>query len=143
MVSEWLLMFSLFIFLSLAFLKRFIELSDAADGSSQLSGRGYSAIDLETIRTIGISAGLMSTLILMLYISSPAVTRLYRSPELIWFLCPLLIYWISRIWFMAARGEVHHDPVVFALFDWRSYIVGAIGFVIVALAATGLDTFGL
>ena len=135
-VSEWLLMFSLFIFLSLAFLKRIIELKDNK-GSARVSGRGYSPVDLETIRVIGVASGLMSVLVLSLYISSPAVTQLYRSPQMLWLICPLLIYWISRIWFLAARGEVHHDPVVFALFDWRSYVVGACGLVIIFLATIG------
>jgi 4-hydroxybenzoate polyprenyltransferase len=135
-VSEWLLMFSLFMFLSLAFMKRLIELQ-GRDGSAKLSGRGYSPVDLETIRVIGVSSGLMSVLVLSLYINSPAVTQLYRSPQLLWLICPLLIYWIARIWFLAARGQVHHDPVVFALLDWRSYVVGALAMVFVALAALG------
>lgn len=135
-VSEWLLMFSLFIFLSLAFLKRAIELKGVV-GNTRVSGRGYSPVDLETIRVIGVSSGLMSVLVLCLYISSPAVTQLYRSPEILWLMGPLMIYWIARIWFLAARGEVHHDPVVFALLDWRSYIVGVCGLVIVSLATLG------
>ena len=88
-------------------------------------GRGYSAADLETLRVIGISSGLVSVMVLSLYISSPAVSQLYRSPQVLWLMCPLLIYWIARIWFLAGRGEVHHDPVVFALLDRRSYWVGA------------------
>lgn len=135
-VSEWLLMFSLFVFFSLAFLKRFIELK-GSDGSAQLSGRGYSAVDLETMRVVGVCSGLISALILSLYISSAAVSQLYRSPQMLWLLCPLLVYWIARIWFLAARGEVHHDPVVFALVDWRSYVVGACGLAIIFLAKIG------
>jgi 4-hydroxybenzoate polyprenyltransferase/phosphoserine phosphatase len=135
-VSEWLLMFSLFIFFSLAFLKRFIELR-GKEGSESASGRGYSPLDIETIRTIGVSSGLMSVLVFSLYISNPVVSHLYRSPQVLWLMCPLLIYWISRIWFLAARGEVHHDPVVFALLDWRSYLVGAFSVVIVSLAKIG------
>lgn len=138
LVSEWLLMFSLFIFLSLAFLKRAIELHGAV-GGKRVSGRGYSPVDLETVRTIGVSSGLISVLILSLYINSPAVSQLYRSPQMLWFICPLLIYWISRIWFLAARSEIHHDPVVFALLDWRSYIVGACALVTVFLASIDLS----
>lgn len=135
-VSEWLLMFSLFVFVSLAFLKRFIELK-GSDGSAQLSGRGYSPVDLETMRVVGVCSGLISALILSLYISSAAVSQLYRSPQMLWLLCPLLVYWIARIWFLAARGEVHHDPVVFAWVDGRSYGVGACGLVIILLAKIG------
>ena len=136
-VSEWLLMLSLFIFVSLAFLKRFIELKGAV-GGARVSGRGYSAVDIESIRGVGTSSGLISVLVLSLYIGSPAVGQLYQSPQLLWLVCPLLIYWISRIWFMAARGEVHHDPVVFALLDWRSYVVGACGLATFLLAKIGL-----
>jgi len=133
-VSEWLLMFSLFIILSLAFLKRAIELM-GVEGRARVSGRGYSPTDLDTIRIIGVSSGLISVLVLSLFISSPAVSQLYRSPQMLWLMCPLLIYWIARIWFLAARGEVAHDPIVFALFDWRSYVVGACGVVIAFLAS--------
>ena len=135
-VSEWLLMFSFFIFLSLAFLKRFIEL-DGSEGRAQLAGRGYFPVDLETMRTAGVCSGLLATLVLSLYISSSAVSQLYRSPQVLWLLGPLLVYWIARIWFLAARREVHHDPVVFALVDWRSYAVGAIGLAIILLAKIG------
>lgn len=136
-VSEWLLMFSLFIFISLAFLKRMIELKDKADGTV-LSGRGYSIVDLDTMRVIGVCSGLVSVLVFALYISSPATSMLYRAPQALWLMCPLLIYWISRIWFLAARGYVHHDPVVFALSDWRSYVVGAAALAVLALAALGV-----
>jgi len=136
-VSEWLLMFSLFIFLSLAFLKRAVELQSSGS-NEKITGRGYSSIDLETVRSIGASSGLVSAMVLALYINSEAVTALYRAPKMLWLLCPLLIYWISRIWFLAARGEVHHDPVVFALLDWRSYVVGACGVIILSLATVGM-----
>lgn len=135
-VSEWLLMFSLFVFISLAFLKRAIELKDS-EGGARIPGRAYSVADLETVRIIGVSSGLISVLVLSLYIASPAVTQLYRSPQILWLVCPLLIYWIARIWFLAARGEVHHDPVVFALLDWHSYGVGACVLAIAVLAMLG------
>jgi len=135
-VSEWLLMFSLFIFISLAFLKRNIELK-GNEGGGGVAGRGYSAVDLDTIRIIGVAAGLISVLVLSLYINSPAVSELYRSPQMLWLMCPLLIYWIARIWFLAARGALHHDPVVFALLDSRSYVVAVCGLVIVLLAKIG------
>jgi len=135
-VSEWLLMFSLFMFLSLAFLKRGIELQ-SHKGGGKVSGRGYAPVDLETIRVIGISSGLMSVLVFAFYINSPVVSQLYRSPQILWLMCPLLIYWIARIWFLAARGEVHHDPVVFALLDYRSLLAGACGVAVILLAKIG------
>jgi len=141
-VSEWLLMFSLFIFISLAFLKRVIELAGSTS-DTKVAGRGYSAIDIETARTIGVTSGLISVMVLSLYISSPAVTQLYRAPQVLWLMCPLLIYWISRIWFLAARGDVHHDPVVFALQDWRSYVVGAAGLVVMLIATYGPESLHL
>jgi 4-hydroxybenzoate polyprenyltransferase/phosphoserine phosphatase len=132
-VSEWLLMFSLFVFLSLAFVKRVDELQ-ATQGSGKLAGRGYLQADTEVIRTIGVSSGLMAVLILALYIGSTAVAPLYRSPAILWLICPLLAYWIARIWVLAARGHIRHDPVVFLLLDWRSYVTGAIGVGIILLA---------
>jgi 4-hydroxybenzoate polyprenyltransferase/phosphoserine phosphatase len=139
LVSEWLLMFSLFIFLSLAFLKRAIELHGAKQ-QERLSGRGYASADLETIRVMGASSGLISVMVLALYISSPSVTLLYKTPKFLWLLCPLMIYWIARIWFMAAREQVHHDPVVFALYDWRSYIAGGCGLIILFLATMNITS---
>ena len=123
-------------FFSLAFLKRAIELRER-QGSARLSGRGYFPSDVEMVRVLGVCSGLISVLVLALYINSPAVSQLYRSPKVLWLLCPLLIYWISRIWFLGSRGQVDHDPVVFALFDWRSYIVGAMSAATIALATVG------
>ncbi len=141
-VSEWLLMFSLFIFLSLAFLKRLIELH-GKEGDSRVPGRGYSPTDYETIRSIGVAAGMMSVLVFSLYISSPAVSQLYHSPKWLWLLTPVLIYWIARIWFLAGRGEVHHDPVVFALLDPYSYVIGLAGIIAIACAKYGLPAVHL
>jgi 4-hydroxybenzoate polyprenyltransferase len=133
-MSEWLLMFSLFFFVSLALLKRAIELEGITDGK-RIPGRGYFPSDADIIRSIGPSSGLVAVLVFALYINSPAVTKLYSTPQMLWLLCPLLIYWITRIWFLAHRGEVHHDPVVFALTDIRSYIVAIFAGVILLLAS--------
>lgn len=140
-VSEWLLMFSLFIFLSLAFLKRAIELAGAKSGG-RLAGRGYALGDLDIVKTMGVSSGMLSVLVLALYVNSSAVTDLYHSPKILWLMCPLMIYWIARIWFLAGRDEVNHDPVVFALFDWRSYVIGALGLFIAFLAKVGVAGIG-
>ena len=124
-LSEWLLMFSLFFFVSLALLKRAIELDGITDGK-RIPGRGYLPSDTDIIRSIGPTSGLLAVLVFALYINSPAVAKLYATPQLLWLLCPLLIYWITRIWFLANRGQVDHDPVVFALMDARSYIVAVL-----------------
>ncbi len=134
-LSFWLLLFSVFLFLSLAFVKRFAEL-DALRRQQRLraAGRGYHVDDLPLLQNLGTSAGYLSVLVLALYINSPAVEGLYRQPKLIWFLCVLLLYWISRVWMKAQRGEMHDDPVVFALKDRVSLVVGVLAVITMLLA---------
>lgn len=125
-VSHWLLAFSLFVFLSLAFAKRFVEVSGvAARAETAVGGRGYLARDGPLVGMLGTSAGYLSVLVFALYITSREVVVLYKSPAILWFAVPLLLYWISRVWLLAQRGELHDDPVVFALRDMQSYVVGA------------------
>ena len=133
-LSEWLLMFSLFFFVSLALMKRAIELDEVLDGK-KIPGRGYFPTDLDIIRSIGPTSGLISVLVLGLYINSPAVSKLYQTPQMLWLLTPLMIYWITRIWFLANRKQVNHDPIVFAIMDYRSYVVACIAGVIMVLAS--------
>jgi 4-hydroxybenzoate polyprenyltransferase/phosphoserine phosphatase len=141
-VSEWLLMFSFFFFISLALLKRYIELEKISDGN--IPGRGYMPCDTEIIMSIGPTSGLLSVLVMAQYINSPAVTKLYQTPQLLWMLCLLLVYWITRIWFLAKRGWVHHDPIVFALMDKRSYVVAGFAAIILMLASLDIQRiFGL
>jgi 4-hydroxybenzoate polyprenyltransferase len=133
--SFWLLAFSMFIFLSLALLKRYIEFVGLAQrGEVQASGRGYRLDDQPLLLSLGGSAGYLSVLVLALYINSPESQALYRHPEFLWLLCPLLLLWISRAWMKAHRGTMHDDPVVFAATDPFSLLVAAIGGLI-ALAA--------
>ncbi len=135
--SFWLLAFSMFIFLSLALLKRFTELAALRQQNKQGSkGRGYVAGDLELVAMLGIGSGFLSVLVMALYVKSPDldVQRLYRYPMLLLLLCPLLLFWVSRAWLLAHRGKMHDDPVVFALKDGVSYLIGAIGLVILWLA---------
>jgi 4-hydroxybenzoate polyprenyltransferase len=117
-LSFWLLLFSVFVFLSLAFVKRYAEL-DALRRQQRLraAGRGYHVEDLAVLQSLGTSAGYLSVLVLALYINSPEVAALYQRPKMIWMLCVLVLYWISRVWMKAHRGEMHDDPVVFALKD--------------------------
>lgn len=116
--SFWLLSFSMFIFLSLALVKRFSELLlIRGEGQDTPMGRAYKTIDLETLFTSGIASGFMSVLVLALYINSEEVRTMYRTPEAIWLLCPLLLYWLSSLWVRARRGMIHDDPLVFAIGD--------------------------
>ena len=123
-LSFWLLLFSMFIFLSLALVKRFSELIALKNkNESILSGRGYLFTDLEIISQFGVSSGFMAILILALYINSDQVKALYKYPQYIWILCPILLYWISRVWLLTHRNRMHSDPVVFAIKDRISHIM--------------------
>jgi 4-hydroxybenzoate polyprenyltransferase len=123
--SSWLLGFSMFFFLSLAFVKRFVEFDGAKPGASSDAPRPYKAVDLDAFRTMGPTSGLLSILVLALYINSDLVTRAYNQPQVLWLLCPLLTYWILRVWIITLRGDLHYDPIVFALKDKASYAVVA------------------
>ncbi|TBU87895.1 UbiA family prenyltransferase [Phytopseudomonas dryadis] len=124
----WMLAFSLFIFLSLALIKRYAELREARElgKTGQASGRGYFPADLEMISSIGTTSGYLSVLVLALYIQEISHTALYRYPAIIWLACPLLLFWVSRTWFLTHRGLMHDDPVVFAAKDRISLITGAL-----------------
>jgi 4-hydroxybenzoate polyprenyltransferase len=134
-LSFWLLLFSIFLFLSLAFVKRYAEL-DSLRRRSQLAaaGRGYHVEDLAVLQSLGTAAGYLSVLVLALYINSPEIEALYHRPKFIWLLCVLMLYWISRIWMKAHRGTMHDDPVVFALKDRMSLMIGLVGAITVAVA---------
>ncbi len=124
-ISEWLLAFSMFLFLSLAFAKRFSELHSLKGRNEEKArGRGYVASDLEQVAQLGSSSGYISALVMALYISSEEVKKLYSNPEILWIICPILLYWVGRIWILAHRGHLHEDPIVFALKDKTSYLVG-------------------
>lgn len=127
-VTSWLLAFSMFIFLSLALVKRFAELKEARliGKRGRSRGRGYYADDLEMIAPLGASAGYMAVLVLALYIQDTATKNLYSHPEFIWAVCPVLLFWTTRIWLITHRGEMHDDPVVFAAKDKVSLFVGVL-----------------
>lgn len=134
--SFWLLAFSLFFFLSLALVKRFVELSEFGEGvSRQTTGRGYVDADLDTLAQAGMTSGFASVLVLALYVDSAEVRELQAHPYLIWPLCPLVLYIVVRIWVLARRGQMHDDPVVFILRDWRSQIMIAAGALMFLAAA--------
>ncbi|HEU5304637.1 MAG TPA: UbiA family prenyltransferase, partial [Gemmatimonadales bacterium] len=109
--STWLLAFSMFLFLSLAFLKRYAELSELQGGAAEgIERRGYLRGDREWLGSMGGASGYLSVLVLALYINSEEVVALYRNPLLLWLICPLLLLWISRMWLLAHRGRIHQDP---------------------------------
>lgn len=135
-LSFWLLAFSMFVFLSLALLKRYTELNAVlAEGREGASGRGYGTADLPLIQSLGAASGYIGVLVLALYINSPESLMLYERPELLWLLCPVVLYWISRMWVVSHRGVMHDDPIVFAATDRVSQIVVLVCAAIV-LAAT-------
>lgn len=127
-LTFWILGFSIFIFLSLALIKRYAEL-DAAKGagsSDRAPGRGYYPEDLSIIASLGAASGYISVLVLAMYIQDDNTVSLYRYPEIIWMACPVLLFWISRAWLLTHRGEMHDDPVIFAVKDKTSLLTGAI-----------------
>lgn len=137
--SFWLLAFSMFVFFSLALSKRYTELDGLRQrGELTAAGRGWHVDDLPLVQTLGTGAGLACVLVLALYIDSEPAKQLYATAQALWLVCPLLLYWISRLWFKTHRGEMHDDPVVFALRDRVSLGTGATTAVIVLLAVLGL-----
>jgi 4-hydroxybenzoate polyprenyltransferase len=123
--SPWLLAFAGFVFLSLATLKR--NLGDA------LPGRAYRRGDEAPVLAIGAAAAVVAVMVLALYVNSPDVRALYRQPAWIWLLCPVVLYWMARLWTLAARAELAADPIVFALRDRASWLV-----LLVMLSCIGL-----
>jgi 4-hydroxybenzoate polyprenyltransferase len=134
--STWLLAFSMFLFLSLAFLKRFAELSELQGGASEaIEGRGYLRGDREWLGSMGGASGYLAVLVLALYINSEQVMALYRRPLVLWLICPLLLFWISRMWLLAHRGRIDQDPIVATVRDPVSYLVGALVALVLYAAA--------
>lgn len=125
--SLWLLAFSTFFFFSLAAVKRYAELVDgAASGKMMAAGRGYRTDDRAIVGNIMVSSGLVSVLVLALYANSEPVQRLYHYPEFLWGVCLVLLFWTNRVALLTHRGEMHDDPVVFAMRDRISLCCGAI-----------------
>jgi 4-hydroxybenzoate polyprenyltransferase len=116
--SFWLLAFSIFVFLCLGIVKRYAELHDAVrEGRVGGHGRGYSGADLHLLMSMGLASGFCAVIVMALYINSPDSQVLYRHIEPMWLICPLLLYWLSRMWLLASRGQMDDDPVVFAVKD--------------------------
>lgn len=134
-LTPWLLAFSLFLFLSLAFAKRYSELAlMASRQESEVRGRAYRVEDLDLVAMLGSTSGYLSVLVMCLYINSDHVQGLYDHVQGLWFLVPILLYWVSRIWLLAKRGELPGDPVAFAVRDRVSWIAGACMGAVILLA---------
>ncbi|MCZ6620231.1 MAG: UbiA family prenyltransferase [Gammaproteobacteria bacterium] len=117
-VSFWLLLFSMFFFLSLALLKRLVEVRSGSSG-----GRAYDQGDEIVLGQLGLTSATGAVLVLGLYVNSDAVRTLYQFPNVIWLLCPLLTFWIGRLWLLGNRGEIDTDPVLFATADLSTWLV--------------------
>jgi 4-hydroxybenzoate polyprenyltransferase len=122
--SVWLLSFTQFLFISFAFLKRDIELASLKFKRDDAPGRGYLAQDRVVIAGFGVASGLISILVLNLYIDSDIVVTLYRAPWVLWLACPIIGYGLGRLWILANRGLIDDDPLTFVLRDPVSYILG-------------------
>ncbi|HEU4649760.1 MAG TPA: UbiA family prenyltransferase [Gemmatimonadales bacterium] len=133
--SAWLLAFSMFLFLSLAFLKRYAEVRGAESSPEEsIFRRGYLRGDREWLGSMGGASGYLSVLVLALYISSEQVVALYHRPVVLWLVCPLLLFWISRMWLLGHRGRLHDDPIVATARDPLSYVLGGLVAVILLAA---------
>jgi 4-hydroxybenzoate polyprenyltransferase len=125
--STWLLAFAMFLFLSLAFLKRHAELRALAPDARVTSRRrGYLTGDVQWLSTMGSASGYLAVLVLALYLNSDQVVALYRKPTVLFLVCPLLLFWTGRMWLLAHRGQINEDPIVASVRDPASYIVGAL-----------------
>ncbi len=133
-LSYWILVFSMFFFVSLAMLKRYSELYNLRLREEEsVRGRGYGAQDLELMSALGTAAGYIAVLIMVLYIHDPVIAEKYAHPQWLWLVFPALLYWISRMWLIAHRGDMNEDPVLYAIHDKPSYVVAlfcVLGFVL-------------
>jgi 4-hydroxybenzoate polyprenyltransferase len=122
-ISTWLLTFSIFFFFSLATVKRQTELIFLSKNrKTNIKGRGYKITDLPIINIMAVCSGYLSIVILAFYINSEEVIELYSNPDFLWGVCFVLLYWITRIIFVASRGLMHFDPIIYASKDKESYI---------------------
>ena len=138
-ISPWLAAFSIFFFLSLAFVKRFSELESMRQriensGAVLVKGRGYRVSDLEQLRSFGTASGFASVVVFALYIGNDVATNLYAHRTRLWLLVPVLLLWLMRLWMKASRNELHEDPVIYAITDGRSLLLGALLIAIVLAA---------
>lgn len=135
-ISPWMAAFSIFLFLSLAMVKRFAELQNLREaGAVPRNGRGYLLADIEQLRAFGTSSAYAAVIVFTLYISGRDVAPLYRHPQRMWLMIPLMIWWLNRVWLLASRGDLDEDPLIFALTDPVSLMLGALLAAVAVLAA--------
>jgi 4-hydroxybenzoate polyprenyltransferase len=126
-LSDWLVGFCFFIFLSLALMKRTTEIMTLPeDTTGNVKGRGYRRADLPVLNALTTASGFVAVVILALYINSPEVKLLYNRPEVLWGICMILVYWLGRAFFLTGRCEMRQDPVVFAATDRISLLSGVL-----------------
>jgi 4-hydroxybenzoate polyprenyltransferase/phosphoserine phosphatase len=134
--SAWLLSFAIFFFISMAFIKRVSELRNLRSAGGQTPhGRSYQPTDLEQLNIFGVASGFLSALVFAFYINSDAVLPLYRHPPVLWLMCPLLLYWMSRIWIVSSRGNLNEDPILFAIKDRVTYYVAIVSALLLLVAS--------
>jgi 4-hydroxybenzoate polyprenyltransferase len=134
-VSTWLLAFTLFVSLGLAFLKRFIEVREYTDKAGvEIPGRGYRADDATWLHSAGLSSSYLATVVLAIYANNADIARLYSHPERLLLICPVLLYWATATWLKAHRRQMHDDPVVAVALDPVTYVIGVIVAVVVLSA---------
>jgi 4-hydroxybenzoate polyprenyltransferase len=135
-LTMWMLAFAMFFFLSLAFAKRYSELIEVEEaGREEIHGRGYQVRDLRIIESIGPASGYLAVLVFCNYLNDASVSLNYAHVRVLWLVAPVLLYWVTRIWFIARRRNLHEDPILFAIRDSRSYVCGILAAAIVAVAS--------
>jgi len=139
-VSPWLLVFSGFLFLSLALVKRTVEMAAVARASNDAlaARRGYRAGDVMFLQILGCASAFASSVVLALFVGSTVASAQYQSPELLWGIVPLILFWQCWLWLSTVRGQMHDDPIVYAARDWVSWIVAACVFALFTAASYGL-----
>ena len=134
-ISTWLLAFSMFFFLSMALVKRYVELSHQMEVRGRVdTGRGYLSVDLETLAQGGMASGFASVVVLAMFIDTPEMSSRYSEPSVVWLLCPLVLYIVVRIWILARRKQLPDDPLVFLMTDWRSLLMIFAGICVMIVA---------
>jgi 4-hydroxybenzoate polyprenyltransferase/phosphoserine phosphatase len=136
-ISTWLLGFCIFLFLSLALVKRVSEIQrHVRAGTGEPQVRGYLLEDLQTITTIGVASGCTAALVIVLYMNGQEVRVLYRHPDFLWTISPVFLYWMNQLWVKARRGLVQEDPILYCVRDKTTYLVGA-AILMILIAASG------
>lgn len=138
-ISFWLFMFSTFIFLSLALIKRYIELQKYKNTTNKyLYGRGYKSSHARIVKILGLVTGYLSVFILFLYANASTTSILYNEPKIIWFVVPVFFYWMYRMWLKAEKNEIDDDPIIFIIKDKISIFLSLLILIIFVIAAKGV-----